>query len=85
MKDDEVIRWLNKAPVLAGLWKGEWVGLFGSQSEGDQCLMNAIKLVAVDDSQMKSVFLKSELGKQSLRKREGYITYLIRKSFRLTL
>jgi hypothetical protein len=60
------------------LWAGEWRGLYPSQSEADQALMNILAFYTKDLDVLRGMFLQSALGQRPKALRNDYLNRTIR-------
>ena len=71
--DQDVIDEVMMHPKYSKLWRGEWKGLFGSQSEADLSLMNYLAyLTERDVNQMRRLFERSGLVREKWLTRPDY-------------
>ena len=84
LKDEEVIK--IAADAVNGekfdeLYKGRWERYYPSQSEADFALVNIIAFYTKNRPQISRIFRASGLGKRDKAKRQGYLNYMIDRSF----
>lgn len=82
--DAEIIRIASEAAngdKFQRLYKGDWGGLYPSQSEADFSLINMIEFYTKNQAQVIRIFRMSELGKRDKAKRSDYIGKILHKSF----
>lgn len=82
--DDEIIqRGLNAAngDKFAALLNGNWASIYPSQSEADFAFVDMLAFYTQNRQQITRIFLQSPLGQRDKAKRNGYIDWMIGKSF----
>ena len=61
------------------LWAGQWQGVYASQSEADQALVNIIAFYTKNKAQIARLFRSSALGQRDKAKRDDYMSGMIAK------
>lgn len=82
--DEEIIRIASEAEngeKFERLYKGDWGGLYPSQSEADISLINIIAFYTKNRPQIARIFRKSGLGQRIKAQRQDYVNFMIDKSF----
>lgn len=82
--DQEIIRIASEAvngDKFQRLYKGDWGGLYPSQSEADFSLINMIEFYTKNKAQIVRIFRSSELGKRDKAKRSGYVGQILHRAF----
>ena len=81
--DSEILYEARKAANGAkfeSLYRGEWSGIYPSQSEADQALTNIIGFYAKNQAQIARIFRGSALGQRDKAKRDDYVGNMVRKA-----
>ena len=63
------------------LYKGQWEGLYPSQSEADFALIDIIAFYTQNRKQIADIFRKSALGKRDKAKRPDYLSWMLNRAF----
>jgi putative DNA primase/helicase len=63
------------------LWRGQWQGMYPSQSEADQTLMNILAVYTSSPKQVVRLFWQSELGKRPKARCESYYRRTVARAF----
>lgn len=63
------------------LWRGEWQGLYSSQSEADFALIDILSFYSQNRHQIRTMFLASALGAREKARRVDYVDRMISRSF----
>lgn len=63
------------------LWAGNFAGIYPSQSEADQALVNILAFYTDNVEQVKRLFWQSALGERPKAKRDTYINPTVRRAF----
>lgn len=82
--DEEIIRIASEAvngDKFQRLYKGDWGGLYPSQSEADLSLINMLAFYTKNKFQITRLFRKSGLGQRQKAQRNDYLNWMIKKSF----
>lgn len=70
----------KNGPLFIQLFKGDWRGMYPSQSEADQALLNILAFYTQNHEQLKRIFYMSALGKRDKAKRADYIKESIERA-----
>lgn len=65
---------------FAALYRGEWTGIYPSQSEADQSLVNIIGFYTKNHAQIARIFRASGLGQRDKASRDDYVGNMVRKA-----
>ena len=68
------------AAKFAALYRGEWSGLYPSQSEADQSLINIVGFYSKNQAQIARIFRASGLGQRDKANRPDYVGNMVRKA-----
>lgn len=82
--DEEIIRIASEAvngDKFSRLFKGDWAGLYPSQSEADFSLINMLAFYTKNKPQIVRLFRKSGLGQRDKAKRNDYLKWMVDRSF----
>lgn len=72
----------NNATKFLDLWNGDWIKHYKSQSEADFALINILGFYSRNITQIRRMFLQSDLGKRDKAiKRKAYVDTMIKRSF----
>lgn len=63
------------------LWRGNWQGMYASQSEADFALVDILAFYTQNRAQIVRMFRASELGSREKAKRDDYVNYMLGKCF----
>lgn len=82
--DEEVWNRANRAmngDKFGELWRGNWSGMYASQSEADLALVDIIAYYTQNRAQIARMFRASALGQREKAGRDDYVNYMLNKCF----
>lgn len=82
--DEEIYNQASRAQngdKFGELWRGNWQGMYASQSEADFALVDILAFYSQNRAQIVRMFRQSALGKREKAQREDYVAYMLNKCF----
>ena len=69
------------ADKFGELWRGNWQGMYSSQSEADFALVDILAFYTQNRAQICRMFRASALGQREKANRDDYVNYMLNKCF----